>query len=291
MLLGADIYIYTDHRNLTYNTLSTQRVLRWRLFIEEFYPTFHYIKGEDNVVADALSRLPIKPLVEVDRIQPDVDPDYNAEVLSIELDNESLLECFLHHPHLPDEIAFPLDYPLLRSRQLQDSTLLQQQSNNPDKYPTVHLDGTELICYVTTKNESWCIVIPNTLLDSIISWYHQILSHIGMTRLYDTISVHFYHSCLKSKIEAFIQSCNICQCAKLPGIGYGHLPPQDALIAPWFEVAIDLIRPWQVTIGSQVFSFQALTCIDTVTNLAEIIHINNKSSKHISMLFENNWLA
>ena len=87
-------------------------------------------------------------------------------------------------------------------------------------------------CYVTTKNEPWRIVIPNTLLDSIISWYHQILSHIGMTRLYDTISVHFYHPTLKSKIEAFIQSCDICQRAKLPGIGHGHLPPRDALIAP-----------------------------------------------------------
>ena len=77
----------------------------------------------------------------------------------------------------------------------------------------------------------------------------------------------------------------------MPGIHYSHLLPQDAWIAPWFDVAIDLIEPWQVTISSQVFSFQALTCIDTVTHLAEVICINNKSSKHISLLFENNWLA
>ena len=94
----------------------THHVLRWRFFIEEYHPTFHYIKGEDNVVADAMSWLPTKALEEVDGIQHDADPKYNAEVFSIELYSESLLECFLHHPHLPDEIVFPLDYQLLRSR-------------------------------------------------------------------------------------------------------------------------------------------------------------------------------
>ena len=112
-----------------------------------------------------------------------------------------------------------------------------------------------------------------------------------MTRLYNTISVHFYHVSLKHRIETIIQSCDICERTKLSGPGYGLLPPCEALIAPWFEVAVDLIGPWNITINARTFTFQALTCIDTVTNLAEVIRIENKTSTHISMVFENNWLA
>ena len=31
--------------------------MRWRLILEDFGPDFKYIKGENNVVADSLSRL------------------------------------------------------------------------------------------------------------------------------------------------------------------------------------------------------------------------------------------
>ena len=38
ILLGHQITVYTDHKNLTYKKFNTERVMRWRLIIKEFGP-------------------------------------------------------------------------------------------------------------------------------------------------------------------------------------------------------------------------------------------------------------
>ena len=55
ILLGHQITVYTDHKNITYNSFNTEREIRLRLILEDFDLEFKYTKGENNVVVDAFS--------------------------------------------------------------------------------------------------------------------------------------------------------------------------------------------------------------------------------------------
>ncbi len=82
-----------------------------------------------------------------------------------------------------------------------------------------------------------------------------------------------------------------CQKHKLAGRGYGLLPKQEVRIAPWEEVTINLIGPWKVKVHGQQVEFNALTCIDTASNLVKQIHVDNKTAKHIRDKFMQSWLC
>jgi hypothetical protein len=53
---------------------------------------------------------------------------------------------------------------------------------------------------------------------------------------------------------------------------------------------VDFIGPWKITLTAQAIEFHAPTWVNTVTNLPEIPHINNKTSEYIAMKFKNDWL-
>jgi hypothetical protein len=63
MLWGQDIKFFMDHKNLIRDALglSSDRVFRWQLLLEDYAPELIHIKGIHNTVADAVSRLDYDP--------------------------------------------------------------------------------------------------------------------------------------------------------------------------------------------------------------------------------------
>ena len=100
MLLGAELEVYTDHRNLTFANFNTQRVMRWRMCVEEYAPKLFYLEGKLNVLADAFSRLPMfdeEPITKILSTSPPVA--LNNVYYSI-VDESELLSCIKYHSDL-----------------------------------------------------------------------------------------------------------------------------------------------------------------------------------------------
>jgi hypothetical protein len=124
MLLSADIYVFTDHKNLTFVTLKTQCLLHWHTKIEEFSPMFHYIEGPHNILADNLSRLhplvtPV-PIMEGKKLVEPAEASNKEEDEAYFLDQEysglydndvwECIECYLNLPETPHPDKNPLNY-------------------------------------------------------------------------------------------------------------------------------------------------------------------------------------
>jgi hypothetical protein len=159
ILMGQQLIVHTNHENLTYKHFNTDRVMRWRLFIEEYSPDLCCIKGELNIVADALSRLGI----------------LNAPLDKAHFTEELRSACYaLNEEEMPED-AFPLSYELIGKSQSKDKAILAELKKTKSCYAIKPFEvggkTRNLICYGEK------IVVPKKLQSRTVQWYHDYLGH------------------------------------------------------------------------------------------------------------------
>ncbi len=263
ILLGQQLIIHTDHENLTYKHFNSDRVMRWRLFIEEYSPDLRYIKGEENIPADVLSRLEIEnPTMAEAHFTEAIRSEYYA------LDEEDL----------PDT-AYPLSYELLGKEQSKDKRILTEIKKPNIRYLikafTAGGKTRDLICY----NEK--IVVPTSLQARIVQWYHDYLGHPGINRTEESIAQHLWWPKMRSHITNSVSSCDSCQKNKRRNRKFGHLPEKEAEALPWDKMCIDLIGPYTIRRkGQKDLICKCVTMIDPATGWFEIHQYDDKSHLH-----------
>jgi hypothetical protein len=273
ILLGHEIEVFTDHKNLIYDDLKTERVLRWRLLLEEFGLKIEYIKGVDNIVVDILSRYPTQN-----------DPEHPEEPPA----KADMSELFAVHNDMPQD-AFPLSFKILSTFQLRDAsvdTLFQKDPTHAHVSRQTFHGGEQLVCY------DGKIYVPPPLRQNVVSWYHEYLCHPGELRTDKTIRQHLWWPSLRPDVRRHVSRCLACQRGKRTRLKYGHLPPKEAEARPWQHLCIDTVGPYRVRRkGKKDLVFQAVTFIDPAMGWFEIKQCKTKKADEIANLVEQTWFS
>ena len=220
-------------------------------------------------MADSLSHLSITPHSSL--LEEKSGSSENSAMEETDLHLFDCLDCFLYHPDVLSQdtsqfesfpiIDSPITYENLRMEQQDEPALLLKLQEDPNNYQLRPFNQVDLICTRIPATNSFNICLPTSLIHATIEWYHHMLGHVGESRLFDTIVVHLTHPQLQRRVEEYVGTCQVCKTMKLPGKGYGHLPPREARLQPFEEIACDSIGPWTVPIPGMNLRFSTLTTI------------------------------
>ena len=282
-------------------SVFNSRVYRWQLLIEEFSPQIEYIKGVDNTVADAISRLEYNP-----ELNPTRDCFLNYKVGSSGLhqkrpENHNFFAIckLMTHLDYDENISsnteqynavfanqqesseiFPLTVTEISQEHYKDKSLSQffKTSGNDNKSKSKKTDlqvrvisDVEVLVHDDTR-----MVIPKSLQKRAVAWYHHYLQHPGHTRLEETISATMYWKSMRTDIRSHVKKCSICQKSKVRRQKFGKLPTKLAITRPWEVLCVDLIGPYTVKVkgaDGTVIDFMCLTMIDPASGWFEICEL------------------
>jgi hypothetical protein len=278
ILLGQKIRVYTDHKNLTYANFNTDRVMRWRLILEEYGPELIYIKGTTNIVADALSRLTTTPPDNI--VEPNLVMirDINAHLCGLE-------------KHSSTDGIFPLTFSTLQRAQHADAALLKALQSKSDYALNIFRGGGKTYELIVRDKK---IVIPKNIQRRVVEWYHEYLCHPGETRTEQTIRQHYWWNNLRQTVHDICQKCHTCQLTKKSHMKYGTVPEKEAEATPWDVLCIDLIGPYTIERKNKTkkpLTLWALTMIDPATGWFEMREIPTKKADVVANVLEQAWLT
>ena len=274
ILMGQQLIVHTDHENLTYKHFNSDRVMRWRLFIEEYSPDLRYIKGELNIAADALSRIGI----------------LNAPMEEAHFTESLRSEYYAFNEEELSEDAFPMSYAILGKAQSKDKAILAEVKKKQSKYVIQPFEGggktRDLICY---NNK---IVVPSKLQARIVQWYHDYLGHPGINRTEETIGQHLWWPKMRNHITNSVSACVTCQRNKRRVRKFGLLPEKVAEAQPWDKMCIDLIGPYTIRRkGQKDLTCKCVTMIDPATGWFEIHQYDDKRAITVANIAEEEWFS
>lgn len=264
-LWGRQFTVQTDHQALV-TLMSTQgtgvrphRISRWTAKLFNYNFLMEYRKGSDNIVADALSRLPVS--------DTEGGTIWKEEVVSIvcaSLDQKDFQD------------ATSTDHVLSRVIAYISSTWPPQDQLPPEFQPYyVVRDQLSEIDGLLFQGER--IVVPSRLRDHVITVGHE--THQGITRTTSLIKELYWWPHINQHIKQFVQNCTVCQATDKPAkASPAPLQPVEFPSRPWTKLGVDLVGPFECAPANERFF---ITLVDYHSKWPEAAAVHNVTTASV----------
>ena len=240
--------LQTDNQALTWclsHPRQLGRIGRWVVRLSSFKFNVQHIRGTQNVIADALSRM--------------YDPSAENPVCSLLLDFPVLFEDIATHQRKDPEIC-PIMDQLSLGQEVPGYSLLRSVL-----YCKARFDGRPKI------------VIPQALIPALFSYFHDSPcgGHLGVRKTLWKIRQSFIWKGMDADISARVRACKLCGLSKpAQNARYGMLA-SDVATRPLEKLFVDFVGKFP---RSKAGNTYALVCVDAFTKFVWIFPVREAST-------------
>ena len=249
------------------------------MLLQEYDITFVHIRGKDNILADAISRL---HTIDIYEKAVETQHSHAAKTTTTQLDETV------------EQIQHVNSSPLPESLNMNSTTLCTLQKQDKfckNKVCKLH-SGVESSCYLNTDSilkhtliinnlEVSTTVVPLALTNMLIHEFHNCRGHQGCARTLNALKRRFWWKGMQRDIKYHISNCITCS-KNLPNVSCHPQLHLEIPKVPFTCIAIDIIGKLLTTSSGNMY---ALTCIDLLTSYVIAVPMPDKTAESVVKVY------